>query len=499
MTADSGVSKTIMTKVDEVNEPAAIGIAISGGGIRAALYSIGVLVYLVHSGLHERVRLISSVSGGSIVNAILGLSNDYSRVSREEFDTLAGRLASQLAKQGVFFWPGLGRVLLSLVPLLLWSPVMLFLLQLPWDWRLFWLGELLYALPITLFVLFRFTLGRRDMQNKVYANFVAVATTGQKRPPKSARIARLSDFRESRVRHVLCATELTSGRPFYMDRQMVHSPAYGSGLPKLSVSKAIYASAAFPVGFPPLRVKTVDLNMSGGDTEDRPPRLVLSDGGVFNNLGTDFFAAWEKVTTSPFTSDPRFTPLPTVEQKIIINASSPAKIVTMSRVWIWRNISAIPRIMSILYENTLRPRVERLIHEETKPGGPLVIDIADSPIELAERIKSCDDGDGASQRAADMLTKLDNFRDDAYWHGYASRASLTKTVLRAVGETVAVRLLTIGYLNATIACHARLKSAGLNEVPSEYWFQTLVRADTPSADAARERLGQPPPTAGNDA
>jgi NTE family protein len=64
-------------QADEVKQSAAtIGIAISGGGVRAALYSLGVLVYLVHSGLHDRVRIISSVSGGSIVNAILGLSKD---------------------------------------------------------------------------------------------------------------------------------------------------------------------------------------------------------------------------------------------------------------------------------------------------------------------------------------------------------------------------------------------------------------------------------------
>jgi Patatin-like phospholipase len=323
---------------------------------------------------------------------------------------------------------------------------------------------------VILYLLMYTMLGRQFTQKLVYRDFVARVTAKRK-----TRTVRLSDFSESRVRHVLCATELTSGRPIYMDGQMVHSPAYGSGLPKMSVSEAIYASAAFPVGFPPLRVKTAALNMSGGDTEDRPPRLLLSDGGVFNNLGTDLFTVWEKVAASPFTLDPRFTPLPTVEQRIIVNASSPAKILTMPRVWIWRNIVAIIRIMSILYENTVRPRVQQLIKEEDTLGGPLVIDIAESPAELAARIKKFDDGDGASERAAEMLIALETFRDNAYWHGYASRASLTKTVLRAVGETVAVRLLILGYLNATVACHARLKSAGLNKVPSEYWFQALVR------------------------
>jgi ABC-type antimicrobial peptide transport system permease subunit len=48
---------------------------------------------------------------------------DYSRMSREEFDILTGRLANRLAKKGIFFWPGLGRFLLSSIPLILYVPV----------------------------------------------------------------------------------------------------------------------------------------------------------------------------------------------------------------------------------------------------------------------------------------------------------------------------------------------------------------------------------------
>src|SRR4051794_19857362 len=50
---------------------APIGVALSGGGVRASLFSLGALLFLVDSGLSRRVREIASVSGGSITNAFV--------------------------------------------------------------------------------------------------------------------------------------------------------------------------------------------------------------------------------------------------------------------------------------------------------------------------------------------------------------------------------------------------------------------------------------------
>lgn len=47
-----------------------VGLALSGGGFRAAFYHVGVLAYLADTGLLRRVEVISTVSGGSIVGAL---------------------------------------------------------------------------------------------------------------------------------------------------------------------------------------------------------------------------------------------------------------------------------------------------------------------------------------------------------------------------------------------------------------------------------------------
>jgi NTE family protein len=50
--------------------PTKVGLALSGGGFRAALFHIGVLARMAELGVLRRVEVISTVSGGSIVGAL---------------------------------------------------------------------------------------------------------------------------------------------------------------------------------------------------------------------------------------------------------------------------------------------------------------------------------------------------------------------------------------------------------------------------------------------
>jgi predicted acylesterase/phospholipase RssA len=68
-----------MTLDAQANEPTAtqlrqgIALALSGGGYRAMLFHTGVLIRLNELGLLKEVSRVSSVSGGSISAAYLGL------------------------------------------------------------------------------------------------------------------------------------------------------------------------------------------------------------------------------------------------------------------------------------------------------------------------------------------------------------------------------------------------------------------------------------------
>lgn len=457
-------------------EPASIGVAISGGGVRAAFFSLGALLYLVNSGLHRKVRLISSVSGGSIVNVAVAQTGDFSEAQATMFGRLAGRATARIARDGVFFWPGIRRFLFRIAFTMLWSPMFLGLMILigaieGWDWGIFWLGDALFAGPMTLYFLALLFFRRQRIQQGAYRQLLSHLRQEGAHLPR--REERLSDLPPSKVTHVLCATELTSGEPFYMSRDMVLSPLYGRGDPDVSLSRAIYASAAFPIGFPPLRLRSESLSLSGGRDDEPPKHLLLSDGGVFNNLGTETFFA--KAPGQIYLPDPSLPIIPAVDLQLVVNASSPPKRASLSALPVWGSLSAAVRIMSVMYENTLRPRVQRLMEEETSPEGPIVVDISDSPIELVDRLtRRRADDDVVRNRAIEMRALLNREWTDHEWKVYADRAASTKTVLSAVGMTVAIRLLRLGFLNTAIACHARLGAPGIPSVPDERWFRDLV-------------------------
>ncbi len=53
----------------EMSPEPKVGLALSGGGFRAAFFHVGVLARLAELGVLRRVEVISTVSGGSIVGA----------------------------------------------------------------------------------------------------------------------------------------------------------------------------------------------------------------------------------------------------------------------------------------------------------------------------------------------------------------------------------------------------------------------------------------------
>src|SRR5262249_9858799 len=69
-----------------------IGLALSGGGLRACLYHLGMTRFLRDAGILPQVTHITSVSGGSIFAAHLVLNWDRYNGSPSEFDAAAADL-----------------------------------------------------------------------------------------------------------------------------------------------------------------------------------------------------------------------------------------------------------------------------------------------------------------------------------------------------------------------------------------------------------------------
>lgn len=284
--------------------PLRVGVCLSGGGFRAALYGLGALRYFAEAGSLSSVEVICGVSGGSIAAAavIAGYREaDGRTLDRQAFDDVIfapfvdaldehsirnGALAKWLAQR--------------------WKP---------WGKDR---GDVLGSL----------------MTERLF--------------PELRRLADLP----SRPQLVITTTELSSGRAFRTSREFMGSWDYGyvTPHPEASVGRAVAASAAVPVAFPPLRMKTGDR----GFPRKTPKRLVLVDGGVYDNIGLEWIQGWDASRRPPQAVETNFA--------IVINASGPLR--PARRLW---GALAWDRSRKVQYAQTQATRVRWLVDEFT--GG----------------------------------------------------------------------------------------------------------------------------------
>jgi predicted acylesterase/phospholipase RssA len=223
-----------------------IGLALSGGGFRATLFHLGVVRFLFEVNRLESVKLVSSVSGGSILAAHLILNWKKYKGPKEDFDA-AAREVLNFVQADIR-----GRVL-----------------------RRWMLG------CSTIVPRFLFPRERRwslvNLLRRQYAQLF--------RAPHSE--ATIRDLRGDRPGVRFNCTSLTTGDACYFDQAgfgwykdgVIEAPIPAFGLP---VAYAVTASSAFPPLFPPVDISHETL---GCDQEKFANEHRLTDGGVYDNLG----------------------------------------------------------------------------------------------------------------------------------------------------------------------------------------------------------------------
>ena len=498
LTAQELESKVSAHPVAPTAESAALGLALSGGGVRAALFSLGVVIGLIETQCYKRVRCIASVSGGSILNAALahsGKAGGYSTV--KEFEPLASQLASRLASQGVFafdvrsvvsglwfFARVIGRAAL---PVLFTFAILADQLREQWQFNVADIDYSLVPWPLVgwitaISVLLSFLISRGLFQEAKYSSVLG-AVDGSSGRLYVHNWGEISEGKPGKVMHVLVATDLLSGEPMYFSSRFVHCRPYGWSTPeKILTAEALYSSAAFPAVMPPKKLRLSKLNFQNGEMPGPLPRIVrLADGGVYNNLGTDWFDVLAEQSRKsrpllwPFGELEIESPAIETSNIIVVNASAPSRRV--------RRLPPFPlslsRIMSVLYDNTVRPRV-RSMQSENRP----LIDIDNSPIELAKRLAQLD-GD-AGVRAKALAMKLEGMTDQ-FWADFKSDAAGTKTKLSGAGRRTGARLMLHGYLLSLVLLHVRFGATLPEKIHGEQYFLSLVsglwsRASSTSAD-----------------
>jgi len=421
---------------------ARIAVALSGGGHRATLFGLGALMFLVDAGRQKDTVSIASVSGGSLTNGFVAQTLDFRKATPDEFAIrVAQPLASQIARRGTLFVPLRSKLYLALLVLgfvAAWTP--LFLLSSACWIRL---GACLAAL-----VAWGWFLGLRGTVCALAFRDTLFSPGGQ--------VTRLGQIAKD-CSHVICATDLRSAETAYFSGSFVYGYAYGVGQPgDLPLYRAVQASAAYPGGFPPARIGAATFGFKA--TGDRKVRsvaeLVLSDGGVYDNMGDQWARGFARRAEGSSWLDPQAQP----DQLVVVNASArvPWTPFRRGRIPLLGELAALLRVNSVMYVNTTNVRRQDIVasYDPTAPGkaGPLpgaLVQIAQSPFVVADAYADAQ-GD-VGQRAQAVLAALGNTREP--WAEIARKNAEVETTLSELGAGVSARLLYQGYVVALCNLH----------------------------------------------
>lgn len=441
---------------------AGIGVALSGGGHRAALFGLGVLLYLVDAEKNREVTSIASVSGGSLTNGVVAQSSDYRQTSADGFAEVARDIAATIVGRGTLWATPLTKLYLAALLLAAGAPIAVWFLPLE-----LWLRALLFILLLLAFGLV--AQARGVVCGRAFARML-YSPAG--RPTRLAQVNRDID-------HVFCATDLHAGEHVYFSGRFVCSYRFGMGEPgDVPLHTVVQASAAYPGGFPPrwLPTKRHGFREAQDEKATHVRRMALVDGGVYDNMADQWGQGvarrnerWSSL--SPGLREP--------DELIVVNSSSPMR---FSPVWKLRipllgEAFTFRRDINVLYDNTTTPR-RRLLHalftEAMRTGRGLtgsVVQISQSPFDVPSAFAHASADDPFAQRARHVLAALGDTRSE--WEEIAEVNSAVKTTLSRVRSPAGERLLRHGYVLAMANLHVLLDYP-LRPIPSLERFAGYV-------------------------
>ncbi|MEA2931271.1 MAG: hypothetical protein QOI56_56 [Actinomycetota bacterium] len=284
--------------------------------------------------------------------------------------------------------------------------------------------------------------------------------------------------------HVICSCDLQTAEAVYFSGRFVYSYRLGWGVPGgLPLARAVQASACLPGAFAPVVLPIDRHRFSLAGAGDRPlRRLLLTDGGVYDNMGTEW----------PLRLDARIRegggPVPPphpVDEVVVVNASAGAGVNPRASVTkpVLGEITSLLAVKDVLYDQTtaVRRRLLDARYRATRAGiedrsvrltgGTVQIDR--SPYELPRTF--ADGKDDLARRAQKAIEALDALSpgEEAAWAADAHANRSVKTALSKIPADRAARLLRHAYVLTMVNMHV-LREYPLLAIPSVADFEKLV-------------------------
>lgn len=234
------------------NNTEKIGLALSGGGYRAAAYHIGTLRALNRLGILDNIDVISSVSGGSITSA-------YYALNKDNYDDFEQSFIRKLRK---------GVLTSSIINLIV--VVLLIILS------IFFLGW--WALLPCLLLLFFFGYQLLHLSFWIKKSYNRLFFKKSK----------LSNF-PTKPLIAINSTDVATGTLFTFSQMKMAGYKYEGKNKKIvfnheefPVADAVMASSCVPFAFSPIKISKKYYNVPFKKGEKKP---LLIDGGLYDNQG----------------------------------------------------------------------------------------------------------------------------------------------------------------------------------------------------------------------
>lgn len=248
-----------------------VALALSGGGARAMAFHLGCFRALHDRGLLDRVQVVSSVSGGSVLAACWAYrGEDFEAFDAHMVSLLKHGIQAHIVRE-VFGSPEGLKIVATLLATVVVSVVMRLAGVVLWILR----GML--SLPTGKLEAALYATAR---QVPVWASLTTAFERALRR--QLFGDATVDQVKRRGLTTIINACDLKTGTAFRFGSRKSGGWRYGDIKgDKVSVAKAVAASAAFPILLPPL----VERFRFDKGVDVSTHTVVLTDGGVFDNLG----------------------------------------------------------------------------------------------------------------------------------------------------------------------------------------------------------------------
>jgi len=433
---------------------AKIAVALSGGGYRASLFGLGVLLYLVDAQKNREVTSVASVSGGSITNAYVAQLKKYQERDSQEFWESVRPLAQTIAHKTLWAapltWAYLFTVASSFCAIVYGS---------------FWWNDWNGWIQWLVFVGLLFPWGWIVQQRGI----VAGRAFGSNLFSPCGKPVALEEI-DHAIDHVFCSTHLNAGEHFYFSGRFVYSYRFGRGQPGgLPLHAAVQASAAFPGGFPPRWMRTKRFQFQGGEQLPGPiPYVVtLADGGVYDNMADQ----WASGVARRAKAMPDLQ-LQIPDQLIVVNASAGLgwSYLHSLKIPFIGEFLALVRDINVMFDNAASLRMQELVKKFSLSQDlrGVLVNIAQSPFKIPRAFSK-----GDTAEALRAWAVMDKLGDEEEWERITQENINVSTTLSSLGTTVSAQLMRHGYAVAMANCHVILNFP-LQELPELSRFQQLT-------------------------